>query len=919
MRTSSEPDLGLLRKQAEALAARRHETVVGAHLLAAIAATPSAASDLLVERGATARRLLNALDALGERGTEESLSTLLGRSKALAQRMGPSTRPTAAHLLLALLNDTRGTARRCLEASGVDPSRLRTAALNVGQGIIGRRRTLQPLERERGRDTEPAREAPRGEAVPLLPQLAPRTITSDAPRRPGVAVPIVPQVGPAPLARLRLAQDPTREAPAGQPAEPSTLTNPRGSASPVPGPVVAGEAGAPPASGSPASGWAASHSVAKGPAGEGSAARGPAARGPARSAVGRSAGDGPAETGSDEAARRFGLDPRRFPVLSQIGKNLSEAAARGELDPVIGREAEIEQALDVLAKRQGNNPCLVGGAGVGKTSVARGIALHIAQGRDVTSLDDRILVEIPIAELFAGTGVRGALAGRLAALKKEVRLSEGRIVLFFDEIHQLFASDAAEEIVGDLKLALAKGELPCVGATTLDEYRRHIESDSALARRFSAVEVDEPGREDAYLILDTLARKLEGHHRVSYEPEALALGVAWSVRYLPGRALPDKAVSIVDLAGARVRRRGGQRVTPEAVAEVVASLAGMPTERLLESDGDRMLRLEEILGERVIGHSDHMKKIARILRRNAAGLGSRRPIGTFLLLGPTGVGKTETAKAIAEVLFHTESAITRIDMSELSEAHAVAKLVGAPPGYIGHDAGGQLTEAVRRRPYQVVLLDEIEKAHPEVLTAFLAVFDEGRMTDGRGRTVDFSNAVIVLTSNLGASEVSGASRRRVGFSTQAPGDDGVAQKVIGAARQVLPPELYNRIDEVLVFAPLSRDDVRRITRKMLEGIAAALRQQRGVRLEVAEDAIEYLLDAGGFDPELGARPMRRTLARLVEAPLAEKILRGELSSGDVVLVARDDDRVDGCDDSPGGKGLGFDVVEGRDDDFAAAE
>src|SRR5690606_16107465 len=499
------------------------------------------------------------------------------------------------------------------------------------------------------------------------------------------------------------------------------------------------------------------------------------------------------------------------------------------------------------------------------------------------SLDDRILVEVPIAELFAGTGVRGALAGRLAALKKEVRSSEGRVVLFFDEIHQLFASEAAEEISGDLKLALAKGELPCIGATTLEEYRRHIEADSALARRFCAVEVDEPGRDEAYLILDSLARKLEGHHRVTYEPEALALGVAWSVRYLPGRALPDKAVSIVDLAGARVRRRGGQRVTPEAVAEVVASLAGMPTERLLESDGDRMLRLEEILSERVIGHSEHMKKIARILRRNAAGLGARRPIGTFLLLGPTGVGKTETAKAIAEVLFHTESAITRIDMSELSEAHAVAKLVGAPPGYVGHDAGGQLTEAVRRRPYQVVLLDEIEKAHPEVLTAFLAVFDEGRMTDGRGRTVDFSNAVIVLTSNLGAAEVTGASRRRVGFSTQDDASDDVAQRVVAAARQVLPPELYNRIDEVLVFSPLSRGDVRRITRKMLQGIASSLHQQRGVRLEVEEGAIEHLLAAGGFDPELGARPMRRTLARLVEAPLAEKILRGELSSGDVVL------------------------------------
>lgn len=829
MRTSSEPDLSFLRRQAEALAERRHENPVGAHLLAAIAATPCAASDLLVERGASARQLLRALDTLDGKDAAENLLVLVGRARQLAQRMGSQAGATAAHLLVALLNDTRGTARRCLEANGVDTSRLRATALNLGQGIVARRRSLLPVERE----PELPPLAPRGVAVPLVPQLASKSVVPEAQRGPGVAVPIVPQVGPAPLARLRS----TTESATAASSEKRAATPVAPASAPI------SRVTTPPATG------------ASSP-----------------------------EASQDEATRRFGLDPRKFPLLSQLGRNLCMAAARGELDPVIGREAEIEQALDVLAKRQGNNPCLVGGAGVGKTSVVRGIALHIASGQDVASLDDRILVEIPVAEFFAGTGVRGALAGRLAALKKEVLQSEGRVVLFFDEIHQLFAGDAAEEIAGDLKLALARGELPCIGATTLDGYRRFIETDAALARRFSLVEVDEPSREDAYLILDSVARKLEGHHRVVYEPEALALGIAWSVRYLPGRALPDKAVSIVDLAGARVRRRGGERVTPQAVAEVVASLAAMPMERLLESDGDRMLRLEEILGERVIGHGEHMKKIARILRRNAAGLSARRPIGTFLLLGPTGVGKTETAKAIAEVLFHNESAMTRIDMSELSEAHAVAKLLGAPPGYVGHDAGGQLTEAVRRRPYQVVLLDEIEKAHPEVLTAFLAVFDEGRMTDGRGRTVDFTNTVIVLTSNLGASEIAGSSRRRVGFSTGQAAEQVVADKVIAAARHVLPPELYNRIDEVLVFAPLSREDVGRITRKMLDELAKALHEQRGIRLDVADEVVAYLLDAGGFDPELGARPMRRTVARLVEAPLAEKLLRGELASGDVALL-----------------------------------
>jgi ATP-dependent Clp protease ATP-binding subunit ClpC len=366
------------------------------------------------------------------------------------------------------------------------------------------------------------------------------------------------------------------------------------------------------------------------------------------------------------------------------------------------------------------------------------------------------------------------------------------------------------------------------------------------------------------------------------------------VRYLPGRALPDKAVSILDLAGARTRRRGRPEVTAESVAEVVAELADMPVDRLLEADGDRMLRLEEILAERVVGHGEQIRRIARILRRNAAGLGSRRPIGTFLLLGPTGVGKTETAKAIAEVLFHCDSAMTRVDLSEFSEPHSIARLIGAPPGYVGHEAGGQLTEAVRRRPYQVILLDELEKAHPDVLTSFLGVFDEGRLTDGRGRTVDFTNTVILMTSNLGAEESGSTPRRRVGFGNDAQDRADLEQRVTGAARSALAPELYNRIDEVLVFAPLGRDEVREIARRLLEGVGRALSAQRGIRLDFGPEVVEFLLDRGGFDPTLGARPMKRTIARLVEAPLAEKILRGELSPKSVALLSVEGDTLE-CD------------------------
>ncbi|HEY8943701.1 MAG TPA: ATP-dependent Clp protease ATP-binding subunit, partial [Polyangiaceae bacterium] len=498
----------------------------------------------------------------------------------------------------------------------------------------------------------------------------------------------------------------------------------------------------------------------------------------------------------------------------------------------------------------------------------------------------------------------GALAQRLGAIRREVLSARGRVVVFFDEIHQLFSGDAADEIGSELKLALARGELPCIGATTLEEWQRSLGSDAALARRFSLVEVEEPSREDAYLVLDALRPRLESHHRVGYDDEALALCVGWSVRYLPGRALPDKAVSILDLAGARTRRRGKARVTCDTVAEVVAELADMPVERLLESDGDRLLRLEEILAERVVGHGSAIGRIARILRRNAAGLGSRRPIGTFLLLGPSGVGKTETAKAIAEVLFHCESAMTRVDLSEFSEAHAVARLIGAPPGYVGHEAGGQLTEAVRRRPYQVILLDELEKAHPDVLTAFLGVFDEGRMTDGRGRTVDFTNTVILMTSNLGAGEATTV-RRKVGF-----GDGGVeadlSSRIVAAARAALPPELYNRIDEVLVYSPLTREEVREIARRLLASVGRMLQAQRGVRLEFGPELVEHLLDQGGYDPALGARPMKRTIARLVEAPLAEKILSGELTRGSLVMAVLEEQE------------LAFEIVDGAAGGSASA-
>ncbi len=811
----SEPELRDLRKLAEELARSLGERVSTAHLLAALVAEPSSTAELLRERRLSADDVLRTARGLAGDELAEPIASALTRAKEIGARMGTNV-PASPHLLLALLGEPRAVARRTLEALGVDASRLRAQTMQVGLGLVGRRRqTVQ-----------------KAVAVPL----------------PFIAAPLEPEASPSPrkTSAVKVPLFPPQKRLST--AEPVPLMQVR---EPAP------SAAQPPSE--PRPGLTITRVTSTAPT--------------------------PAPAPSSAQEQRFQLDPQRFPLLCELGKNLTLAALRGELDPVVGRDDVIEQTLDVLAKREGNNPCLVGVSGVGKTSVVRGLAQRIAEGRDVQALDDRVVIQIPIGELIAGTAVRGALAGRIAQLRKEVLASRGRVVLFFDEIHQLFLGEAAEEIASELKLSLSRGELPCIGATTLEEYQRAIGHDAALARRFGLVEVEEPSREDAYLILDALRPRLEQHHRVSYDKQALALGVAWSIRYLPGRALPDKAISILDLAGARTRRRGKLEVSSQAVAEVVAELSDMPIERLLESDGDRMLRLEEILADRVVGHATQIGRIARILRRNAAGLGSRRPIGSFLLLGPTGVGKTETAKAIAEVLFHCESAMTRLDLSEFSEPHAVARLIGAPPGYVGHEAGGQLTEAVRRRPYQVILLDELEKAHPDVLTMFLGVFDEGRLTDGRGRLVDFTNTVILMTSNLGSEVLGQAAKRRVGFGGGEPAAaDDITGKILLSARSALAPELYNRIDEVLVFAPLGRDEVREIARRLLDGFRTALLAQRGVTFEYGPELIEHLMDAGGFEPTLGARPMKRTIARLLEAPLAERILRGELPRGSVLLA-----------------------------------
>jgi ATP-dependent Clp protease ATP-binding subunit ClpC len=577
---------------------------------------------------------------------------------------------------------------------------------------------------------------------------------------------------------------------------------------------------------------------------------------------------------------RFALDPATFPLLTSLGRNLSVEASEGKLDPVVGRTREVEEVIDVLGKRRTNNPCLLGEPGVGKTAVVEGVAQELL--RHSGALGEKILVELDVATLVAGTQLRGSFSERLNGLKDEVRRAEGQVVVFIDEIHTLVGAGATgegpQDAANELKAAMARGEFPCIGATTHEEFRKHIASDPALERRFSAIRVDESSVSETLEILQGIIGRYEDHHGLRYTAGALRAAATLSSRYIRDRFLPDKAISLVDLAGSRCKREGKELVDVPDVARVLSKWVGIPEERLLTTDSDRLLKLEEDLSQHLVGHEEIVSKVAAVLRRNYAGFSSQRPMGSFLFLGPTGVGKTELARALAHVLFGSESALVRVDMSEMSESHSTAKLVGAPAGYVGYGDGGQLTEPVRKRPSSVVLLDEIEKAHRDVQMLLLQVLEEGRLTDGKGRHVDFSNSEVVLTTNLGADAF--FPTRRVGFGVEALAPD----EASAAARQALPPELWNRIDERLTFRPLAQDQIAAIADKLRAESSRRLASEKGIEYFAEADVVEHLLASGGFDPKLGARPMRQVVQRLVEAPLAERILAGEFGTGDRIRI-----------------------------------
>ena len=642
----------------------------------------------------------------------------------------------------------------------------------------------------------------------------------------------------------------------------------------------------------------------------------------------------------------------RYNALEKFTVDLTEAARQGKLDPVIGRETEIKRVLQILNRRTKNNPVIIGETGVGKTAIAEGLAQKLVAGDVPENIKDRRLLALDMSALIAGAKFRGEFEERLKSVLDEIRRAEGDVIIFIDELHQVVGAGAAEGAIDAstmMKPALSRGELHAIGATTPDEYRQHIEKDKALERRFAPVWLDEPSIEDAIEILKGLRPRYEQHHKVEITDDALVAAVRLSDRYLTERFLPDKAIDLIDEASskkvieaqsmtpelrelksrlddlgaqteaaaqrqdyeeaARIKQevlgiqeeydetraqwekeeRISARVDEEAITELIASMTGIPASRMLEGEAEKLLHMEERLHERVVGQDKPVEAISEALRRARAGLKDpRRPIGSFIFLGPTGVGKTHLARALAGYMFDDEDAMIRIDMSEYGERHTVARLIGAPPGYVGYDEAGGLTEAVRRRPYRVILFDEVEKAHPEVLNVLLQIMEDGQLTDGHGRTVNFRNTVVIMTSNLGTSSESKGTFGFVTSRTESEGERAKLHKnVEEELRRFFRPEFLNRVDEIIIFEPLTQKELGSIVELMLQEVEERL-SDRKLSIEVTDAAKKALVEEG-YDPAYGARPLRRVVEKQVENALARRILAGEFAEDDriVVDVAKD--------------------------------
>ena len=643
------------------------------------------------------------------------------------------------------------------------------------------------------------------------------------------------------------------------------------------------------------------------------------------------------------------------PNLNQYGRDLTEMAKEGKLDPIIGREKEIERVIQILSRRTKNNPALIGDPGVGKTAIAEGLAQKIIEGNIPEILKGKRVVTLDLSSMVAGSKYRGEFEERLKNVMNEIRESKN-VILFLDEMHTIIGAGGAEGAIDAsniLKPALARGEIQAIGATTLDEYRKHVEKDAALERRFQPVMVGEPTKEETLLILEGLRDKYEAHHKVKITDEAIKAAVELSDRYIADRFLPDKAIDLVDEAASKVRikiftappdlkkmeedlaalekekaeaislqnyeRAAELRdrlqqirqkledsrknwndkaslkdsvVTEEDIASIVSGWTGIPVTKLAEEESERLLNLESILHQRVIGQEEAVLAVSKAIRRARVGLKDpKRPVGSFIFLGPTGVGKTELSKALAEALFGDENAVIRIDMSEYMEKHTVSKLIGSPPGYVGYEEGGQLTEKVRRKPYSVILLDEIEKAHPDVFNVLLQILDDGRLTDGKGRTVDFKNSVVIMTSNVGVSTI--RKQAVLGFATSSNEREDAYEKmkenVLEELKKTFRPEFLNRVDEIIVFHQLQEEHIRKIVDLMLKSLLVRIKEMN-INLEITDKARAFLAEKG-YDQAYGARPLRRAIQKMVEDQLSEEMLKGKIKPGSEVLVDVEDDKL----------------------------
>ena len=601
------------------------------------------------------------------------------------------------------------------------------------------------------------------------------------------------------------------------------------------------------------------------------------------------------EQGRSQAPLRPPYRRAETRVLDQYSRDLTLIAGGGGTDPVVGREREISRVIQILSRRTKNNPVLVGEPGVGKTAVAEALARRVARGEVPDTLKNRRIVTLDLASMLAGTKYRGDFEDRVKCIIKEVQRA-GDVIVFIDELHTIVGAGSAEgaiDAANILKPALGRGEIQVIGATTPEEYRKHIEKDAALERRFQPVNVPEPDGECCERMLLALRGSLEAHHGLRITDEAVSAAIRLSTRYICDRYLPDKAIDLLDEAASRVRVEGSpSRTQVEAsdVAEDVSAWTGVPASAITEPESERLLRLEEALHRRVVGQDEAVSAVARAIRRGRVGLADpRRPLGSFLCLGPTGVGKTELCRALADAVYGDEEALIRLDMSEYMEKHAVSKLIGSPPGYVGYGEGGQLTERVRRRPWSVVLFDEIEKAHEDVYNLLLQIMEDGRLTDSEGRRADFRSTIVVMTSNVGAKAIT-ENRPALGFSGAArDGDGAVREAVMAELRQTFRPEFLNRVDDAIVFRRLTPADVRRIARGLTDAVRERMRAL-GVQLEVTDAALDLLAERG-FDPTYGARPLRRCICTQLEDPAAEALLSGRTGPGDRLIADAKDGKL----------------------------